>query len=178
MSRVGKIPISVPDGVSIDIKNNNVTAKGPKGAMAVRIHPDMKLTLKDGILKVERPSESKEHRSLHGLSRTLVANIVQGVTSGFEKRLEIVGVGYRAELKGKKLLISVGYSHQILFIPPESIDVAVEGNNVIIIRGIDKVLVGQVAAKIRSFRPPEPYKGKGIRYFDEVVRKKAGKTAA
>jgi len=178
VSRVGKIPISIPDGVSIDFKNNYVTAKGPKGELGVQIHPDMKLTLKDGTLTVDRPSESKEHRSLHGLSRTLVANIVQGITSGFEKRLEIVGVGYRAELKGKKLLISVGYSHQILYIPPESIEAAVEGNNVVIIRGIDKVLVGQVAAKIRSFRPPEPYKGKGIRYADEVVRKKAGKTAA
>lgn len=178
MSRVGKAPISVPDGVSINFKNNLVTAKGPKGELSVQLHPDMKLTLKDGVLTVDRPTDGKEHRSLHGLSRTLVANIVQGVKTGFEKRLEIVGVGYRAEMKDNKLLLSLGFSHQILFIPSEGIKVTTEGNNVINISGIDKVLVGQTAAKIRSFRPPEPYKGKGIRYSDEIVRKKAGKTAA
>ncbi len=178
MSRVGKIPIPVPDGVQIDIKKNVVTAKGPKGELSIDVHPDMKVVLEDGILRVERPTESKIHRSLHGLSRTLLANIVEGVKNGFEKRLEIIGVGYRAEMKGRKLLLSLGYSHQILFDPPEGIEVSVEGNNKVIVKGIDKVLVGQIAAKIRSFRPPEPYKGKGIRYAGEVVRKKAGKSTA
>jgi len=178
VSRVGKIPIPVPDGVQIDIKKNVVTAKGPKGELSIDVHPDMKVVLEDGILRVERPTESKIHRSLHGLSRTLLANIVEGVKNGFEKRLEIIGVGYRAEMKGRKLLLSLGYSHQILFDPPEGIEVSVEGNNKVIVKGIDKVLVGQIAAKIRSFRPPEPYKGKGIRYAGEVVRKKAGKSTA
>lgn len=178
MSRVGKFPIKVPDTVNMDFSGNLITAKGPKGELSVNVHPDMKIKFEDGILTIERPSESKEHRSLHGLNRSLVANIVQGVHEGFEKRLEIVGVGYRAELKGKSLYLSLGYSHQIVFFPPEVIEISLEGNNVIIIRGIEKELVGQVAAKIRAFRPPEPYKGKGIRYLGEVVRKKAGKTAA
>lgn len=178
MSRVGKQPITIPDAVTLDIKDGVVTAKGPKGELSVAISTELTTTLKDGTLTIERPSDEKRHMQLHGLYRTLVDNIVQGVTEGFEKRLEIVGVGYRAEMKGKNLLISVGFSHDILFRPSDAIEISTQGNNVIVIKGIDKQLVGQVAAKIRSFRPPEPYKGKGIRYAGETVRRKAGKTAA
>jgi len=178
VSRVGKQPITIPDAVTLDIKDGLVTAKGPKGELSVAISTELKTTLKDGMLIIERPSDEKRHMQIHGLYRTLVSNIVQGVTEGFAKRLEIIGVGYRAEMKGKNLLISVGFSHNILFRPSDDIEISTEGNNVIIIKGIDKQLVGQVAAKIRSFRPPEPYKGKGIRYAGETVRRKAGKTAA
>lgn len=179
MSRIGKLPIQVPDDVNVNISGNLITAKGPKGELSVDVHPEMILSFQDGEIVVKRPTDGKEHRSLHGLSRSLVNNIIVGVKTGFEKKLEIVGVGYRAELRGAdRLVLSLGFSHQIMFIPPEGVEVAVEGNNVIVVKGIRKDLVGQVAAKIRSFRPPEPYKGKGIRYADEVVRKKAGKTAA
>jgi len=178
VSRVGKQPISIPDAVTLDIKDNLVTAKGPKGELSVAVHKDMILKIEDGALTVSRPSDAKEHRAMHGLYRTLVNNVVEGVTKGFEKRLEIVGVGYRAEMKGKSVLLSVGYSHDILFKPTANIEISTEGNTTIVIRGIDKELVGKVAAKIRSFRPPEPYKGKGIRYAGEQVRRKAGKTAA
>ena len=178
MSRVGKQPITIPDAVTLDVKGSVVTAKGPKGELSVEISPELKMTIEDGTLAVERPSEEKRHREIHGLYRSLINNIVVGVTEGFEKRLEIVGVGYRAEMKGKNLLLSVGFSHDILFRPLEDTEISTEGNNIIVIKGIDKQLVGQVAAKIRSFRPPEPYKGKGIRYVGEQVRRKAGKTAA
>ncbi len=178
MSRVGKAPIQIPSGVTINMAGNLVTAKGPKGELSVKLHPGIKISLEDTTIKVERANNSKLQRSLHGLSRTLIANIVEGVNKGYEKRLEIVGVGYRAETRGKSLLLSLGYSHQIAFRPPEDIKVSSEGNTVIVVRGIDKALVGQIAAKIRSLKPPEPYKGKGIRYAGEVVRKKAGKTAA
>ncbi|MBN1465871.1 50S ribosomal protein L6 [candidate division KSB1 bacterium] len=178
MSRVGKQPIAVPDAVTIDIKDNVVTAKGPKGELSIAVNKELKLTMQDGVLTVERPSNDKVHKSMHGLYRSLVNNIIEGVTNGFERRLEIVGVGYRAEMKGRNLFLSIGYSHDILFKPSANIELSTEGNNAIIVRGIDKVLVGQVAAKIRAFRPPEPYKGKGIRYAGEVVRRKAGKTAA
>lgn len=178
MSRVGKQPIQIPESVDLNIKEDVVTAKGPKGELSVGVHPDLKLTLDDGTLTVERPAETQEYRAIHGLYRTLINNIVLGVTEGFEKRLEVVGVGYRAEMRGKNLLLSIGYSHDILFKPTDNIELATEGNNTIIVRGIDKVLVGQVAAKIRSLRPPEPYKGKGVRYAGETVRRKAGKSAA
>ncbi len=178
MSRIGKLPITIPDAVTLDIKDNFVTAKGPKGELSVSVPADMVLKVEDGTLTVNRPSDSKEHRSKHGLYRSLVNNVVEGVTKGYEKRLEIVGVGYRAEMKGKNLMLSVGYSHDILFKPADGIEIATEGNTVVVIRGIDKQLVGQVAAKIRSFRKPEPYKGKGIRYQGEQIRRKAGKTAA
>lgn len=178
MSRVGKQPITIPAAVTVDVKNNVVTAKGPKGELSVAVNKDMKLTVKDGALTVERPSDDKEYRAMHGLYRALVNNIVEGVSKGFERRLEIVGVGYRAEMKGKNLKVSLGYSHDILFKPSDNIQISTEGNNVIVVRGINKALVGQVAAKIRSFRPPEPYKGKGIRYAGETVRRKAGKSAA
>ena len=177
MSRVGKAPIPIPEGVSIDKNGNVIKANGPKGELTITVHPEMNVEIDNNVISVTRPTDNKMHRSLHGLSRTLVSNIVEGVSKGFEKRLEIVGVGYRAEMKGKKLLLSLGYSHQILFVPSEAIDISLEGYNIIIIKGINKELVGQTAAKIRSFRPPEPYKGKGIRYLGEVVRKKAGKTA-
>jgi large subunit ribosomal protein L6 len=180
VSRVGKLPITIPDGVTLKIDGSKVDAKGPKGELSVTVNSDMQLKIDDGVVTVERPSESKEHRSFHGLTRALINNIVEGVTKGFEKRLEIVGVGYRAEVKGKNLLVSAGYSHQILVIPPENVELSTEGkgNNIVIVRGIDKVVVGQLAAKIREIRKPEPYKGKGIRYVGEVVRKKAGKSAA
>ena len=178
MSRVGKQPIAIPDAVTVNIVDNVVTAKGPKGELSIEVNRDLTLTMKDGVLAVERPSDEKVYKSMHGLYRSLVNNIIEGVVNGFEKRLEIVGVGFRAEMKGKNLLLSLGFSHDILFKPSANIELSTEGNNVIIIRGIDKVLVGQVAAKIRSFRPPEPYKGKGIRYAGEAVRRKAGKAAA
>lgn len=178
MSRIGKTPIPIPAGVTAKIEGQTVVAKGPKGELSVSIHPEMKLKLEDGTISVERPSNAKMHRSLHGLSRTLVANVIDGVTKGFEKKLEIIGVGYRAELKGKNLMLTIGFSHPILFAPPEEIKITTEGNNIVVVQGIHKELVGQVAAKLRSLKPPEPYKGKGIRYLGEFVRKKAGKTAA
>ena len=178
MSRVGKQPITIPDAVTVDIKKNSVTAKGPKGELSVTVHQDLSVKMEDGVVTLGRPSDTNEYRAMHGLYRSLVNNIVQGVNSGFEKRLEIIGVGYRAEMRGQNLLLSLGFSHDILFKPPENIEIATEGNNVVVVRGISKVLVGQVAAKIRSFRPPEPYKGKGVRYSGETIRRKAGKTAA
>jgi large subunit ribosomal protein L6 len=178
VSRVGKAPIPIPDGVTIKAEQNLITVSGPKGQLSYQVHPELIVATENNEILVTRPTDGKIHRSLHGLTRTLIANMIDGITKGFEKRLEIVGVGYRAELKGRKLLLSLGYSHQILFAPPDSIQISVEGNNAIVIRGISKELVGQVAAKIRSFKQPEPYKGKGIRYAGEQVRKKAGKTAA
>ena len=178
MSRVGKAPITIPDGVKVEMVDNRVTATGPKGVLAVQVHPKMIIEIENAVVAVKRPSDDKTFRSLHGLTRTLVSNVIEGVSRGFEKKLEIVGVGFRGEMKGKKLLLSLGYSHQILVVAPEGIDLAMEGNNVVVVRGISKELVGQIAAKIRSLRKPEPYKGKGVRYQGEVVRKKAGKTAA
>ncbi len=177
MSRIGRLPITIPDAVTLTVENNVVTAKGPKGVLSVTVHPQMVLQREGATLKVARPDDSKTFKSLHGLYRTLINNAIEGVTKGYEKRLEIVGVGYRAEMKGRNLMLTLGYAHDILIKPPEGIEFATEGNNVIIVRGIDKVLVGQIAAKIREQRPPEPYKGKGIRYAGEVVRRKAGKSA-
>jgi len=178
VSRVGKAPITIPDGVKVDVANNLVTATGPKGKLAVQVHPNLTIKMENGILEIQRPDDSKVYRSMHGLTRSLVNNAVEGVSKGFEKRLEIVGVGFRAEMKGKNLLLSLDYSHQILMVAPAEIELIAEGNTVIVVRGISKELVGQIAAKIRSLRKPEPYKGKGVRYAGEVVRKKAGKTAA
>jgi len=178
VSRVGKAPISIPDGVKIDVADNLVTATGPKGVLAVQVDPRLIVKMENGTLEVQRPNDEKTVRSLHGLTRTLVNNAVEGVSKGFEKKLEIVGVGFRAEMKGTHLLLSLGYSHQIVVVPPQEITLATEGNNIVIVRGISKELVGQIAAKIRSLRKPEPYKGKGVRYLGETVRKKAGKTAA
>jgi len=178
LSRVGKKPISVPEGVDVKIDQNIVTVSQGDKSLTLEINPDITMTFKDNEITVSRPSDNRNHRSLHGLYRTLISNMVTGVTKGFEKKLEIVGVGYRAELRGKSLLLSLGFSHPILFKPPEGIEIKLEGLTKIFVSGIDKQLVGQSAAKIRSFRPPEPYKGKGIRYEGEYVRRKAGKTAA
>ncbi len=177
MSRVGKKPIPIPSGVKVKIEENQITVTGPKGELTQIIHPSMVMETDQDRVVVKRPSDNKFHRSLHGLTRSLIANMVAGVSSEYQKILEIQGIGYKAELLGKKLKLSLGLSHPILFSPPEGMKIQLDGPNKIRVTGIDKQLVGLVAAKIRSFRPPEPYKGKGIRYEGEMVRKKAGKTA-
>lgn len=178
MSRVGKNPIGLPEGVEVKINKGTVEVTGPKGNLSGEVNQDIKLDIKDGQLTVSRPNDSKYYKSLHGLYRSLLNNMVEGVTNGFEKKLEIVGVGYKAEMSKGRLSLQLGYSHPIVFLPPEGVEVVVADPTNISVRGIDKHLVGQVAAKIRSFRPPEPYKGKGIKYVDEYIRRKAGKTAA
>jgi large subunit ribosomal protein L6 len=177
MSRIGKEPIAVPAGVDVSVDGSRVSVKGPRGQLQQSFHPDMRILLEDGTVRVERPSDERDHRSLHGLTRTLIANMVEGVTQGYEKRLEIVGVGYRAVLRGADLELAVGFSHPVSFRPPEGIEFEVPAPNRIVIRGIDKQLVGEIAANVRKARKPEPYKGKGIRYEGEHVRKKAGKAA-
>jgi len=177
MSRIGRLPIDIPAGVTVDVKpGNHIFVKGPKGELSEKIDPDMKVAVKDGQIRVERPGETKRHKSLHGLSRSLIANMVQGVTQGYEKVLEIVGVGYRAQLKGNKLVLNVGYSHPVEFDPPKGIQFEVPAQSSIVVRGINKQAVGEITAEIRDVRPPEPYKGKGIRYKGEYVRRKVGKT--
>lgn len=178
MSRVGKRPVPIKSGVDVQVAKNVVTVKGPKGTLTRGLPVDMKVEMKDSQLIVLRPNNSKLYRSLHGLYRTLIKNMIDGVSGGFEKKLEIVGVGYKGEIKKNRLVLQLGYSHPIIFVPPEGIQVKVDGNVNLTVSGIDKELVGKVAAKIRSFRPPEPYKGKGIKYADEQIRRKAGKTAA
>lgn len=180
MSRVGRSPITIPEGVEVQIKKHMVTVSKDGKTLQSDIHPDfeVKIDEKEHLLTVNRPSDSKPHRSMHGLFRALINNMIVGVTTGFEKKLTIVGVGYRAELKGRNVLLNVGYSHPILFKPPENIEISVATPTSIAVRGYDKQLVGQIAAKIRSLRPPEPYKGKGIKYDDEHIRRKAGKAAA
>ena len=175
MSRVGRMPITMPQGAVVSIKQSEVTVSGPKGELCRRFHPDMSITLNNNSLIVSRPGDSKVHRSLHGLTRSLLANMVEGVTSGFEKNLEIVGVGYRAEKAGDKLVIRVGYSHQVEVSPLPGVSLSVERTNRIKVSGINKEVVGEMAAKIRAIRPPDAYKGKGIRYAGELVRLKAGK---
>ncbi len=175
MSRVGRMPITVPQDVMVDIKKDGVTVTGPKGELRRRLNPDMTITLNDNSLVVSRPSDSRVHRSLHGLTRSLLANMVGGVTSGFEKNLEIVGVGYRVEKAGDKLIIRVGFSHPVEVSPLPGVSLAVEGANRIKVMGIDREVVGEMAAKIRAIRPPDAYKGKGIRYAGEIVHLKAGK---
>ena len=177
MSRIGKQPIAIPSGVEIAVDGARVTVKGPRGTLEQTFHADLRILQEDGTVRVERPSEERLHRSLHGLTRTLIANMVQGVTNGFEKRLEIIGVGYRAALKGSDLEIAAGYSHPVPYKAPAGIEFEVPAPTRIVVRGIDKQLVGEVAAEIRKIRKPEPYKGKGIRYEGEEVRKKAGKAA-
>jgi large subunit ribosomal protein L6 len=177
VSRIGKQPIAVPDGVEIDVKPGVVSVKGPKGELSQAVSPDMKVEQSNGTLTVERPTDRGEHRALHGLTRSLIANMVEGVTDGFEKRLEIQGVGYRARLQGKALELSVGYSHPVSVTAPEGIEFEVPTPTQVIVRGIDKQLVGEIAARIRRSRPPEPYKGKGVRYAGEHVRRKVGKRA-
>ena len=178
MSRIGKAPISIPDGVTVNIEKNIVTIKGPKGEIEQKVDPSITVSVENGSIQLSRPTDHRQHRSFHGLYRSLIANMVTGVSTGFSKRLEIVGVGYRAELKGKSLVLQLGYSHPIVFAAPAGIEIKVPAPTGIEVSGISKELVGLVAAKIRSFRPPEPYKGEGIRYFGESVRRKAGKSAA
>jgi len=177
MSRIGKLPIEIPSGVDVQIDAGLVRVKGPKGELEQRVSRDLKFEREDARLVVKRPSERKDHRALHGLTRTLVSNMVEGVTQGFEKRLEIQGVGYRAQLRGKTLELAVGYSHPVRLEAPEGIDFEVPVPTQIIVRGIDKQAVGEIAARIRKVRPPEPYKGKGIRYAGEYVARKVGKRA-
>ena len=177
MSRIGKQPIEIPSGVEVKAANEVVTVKGPRGQLVQRVHPEMRISQQDGAVRVERPNDEGFYRGLHGLTRTLIANMVEGVTKGFEKRLAIVGVGYRAQLRGKDLELAVGYSHPVPVRCPEGIEFEVPTPTSIVIRGNDKQAVGEIAARIRKVRKPEPYKGKGIRYEDEYVRKKAGKAA-
>ncbi len=177
MSRIGRAPITVPDGVDITITGSNVAVKGPKGQLSLDMHPKMSVVMDNGVMTVTRPDDSGPSRSLHGLTRTLISNMVTGVTAGFQKKLEIQGVGYRASKKGSDLEILVGYSHPVVVPPPENIEFEVPVPTQIVVKGIDKQRVGQVAAEIRAIRKPEPYKGKGIRYEGEVVRRKVGKRA-
>jgi large subunit ribosomal protein L6 len=178
MSRIGKKPVAVPKGVTLDLQGSTVAVKGPKGELRRTLHPEMQLALADGNLTVARPSEDKRHKALHGLTRTLVQNMVDGVTKGFMKTLEIQGVGYKAEAKPYGVNLIVGFSHPVKYEAPQGIKITVENNTVVKIEGADKEKVGQVAAELRQVRPPEPYKGKGIRYHGEQVRRKAGKTGA
>ncbi len=178
MSRIGNMPIEVPKGVTVDVDEGNfVAVSGPKGELAQQLSPRMSIDRDGDTITVSRPSDGRDDRAIHGLTRSLLANMVIGVTEGFEKRLEIQGVGYRAEMQGKQLLMRLGYSHDVIFDPPEGIEFVVEDNTKIIVRGADKQRVGQVAANIRVSRPAEPYKGKGVRYRGEQIRRKAGKAA-
>ena len=177
MSRIGRAPIAVPAGVEIKIEDGNVvTVKGPKGALTQQLHPNMTITQDGAVLHVTRPNDLKENRSLHGLTRTLLNNMVVGVTDGYKKTLDVNGVGYRVAMENGKLVMNLGYSHQVIMEAPEGITIETPSQNQIVISGSDKQLVGQFAAKVREKRPPEPYKGKGIKYSDEVIRRKVGKT--
>ena len=179
MSRIGRAPIHIPSGVTVTVGAENlVKVKGPKGELSREIHPDMKITVEEGVVTVTRPSDDKMHRSLHGLSRTLINNMVVGVTEGFKKTLEINGVGYRAAKQGKNLNLSLGFSHPVIVEPPAGITLDAPSATSIVVSGIDKEAVGAVAAKIRSYRLPEPYKGKGIKYEGEHIRRKVGKAGA
>ena len=179
MSRIGRAPIAIPAGVEIKVEDNNVvTVKGPKGTLTQQFNPNMAIAMENGQLTVARPSDSKENRALHGLTRTLINNMVVGVTTGYKKELDVNGVGYRVAKEGNKLVMNLGYSHQVIMEEKDGITIEVPGPNKIIINGCDKQLVGQFAAEVREKRPPEPYKGKGIKYVDEVIRRKAGKTGA
>ena len=177
MSRIGRAPIAVPAGVEIKIEDNNVvTVKGPKGTLTQQFHPNMTIKQEGAELHVTRPNDLKENRSLHGLTRTLIHNMVVGVTDGFKKTLDVNGVGYRVAMEGGKLVMNLGYSHQVIMEAPEGITIETPSANQIVVSGSDKQLVGQFAAEVREKRPPEPYKGKGIKYSDEVIRRKVGKT--
>ena len=176
MSRIGRMPIPVPQGVTVEIKKNTVTVKGPKGELTRTFDPDMQIKLEDNQIIVRRPTDHRRHRALHGLTRALLNNMVEGVSKGFSRRLQIEGVGYRAEQQGANLVLNVGYSHPVVIEPPPGISFEVEkGYRSVVVSGIDKELVGEMAARIRRVRPPEPYKGKGIRYEGEYIRRKAGK---
>jgi len=178
MSRIGRMPVPVPKGVTVQIDGPSIMVKGPKGELGRSLHPEMTIVLDGDTINVARPSEEKRHRALHGLTRSLIHNMVEGVTNGFSKRLEIHGVGYRAEETGKGVRLIVGYSHPVEYEAPKGIKITVENPTLVKVDGIDKEVVGQVAAELRKVRPPEPYKGKGIRYQGEHVRRKAGKTGA
>ena len=176
MSRIGRMPVAIPAGVTVEIVNNYMTVKGPKGTLERQLPVEMEIKQEDGNVIVTRPNDLKKMKSLHGLTRTLINNMIHGVTEGYEKVLEVNGVGYRAAKSGKKLTLTLGYSHPVEMEDPEGIESIVEGTNKIIVKGIDKEKVGQFAAEIRTKRPPEPYKGKGIKYSDEYIRRKVGKT--
>jgi large subunit ribosomal protein L6 len=176
VSRIGRMPIPIPEGVGVDIKDSHVTVKGPKGELSRSFHSDMKISIQDDQIVVSRPTDNRQHRALHGLTRALLANMVTGVTEGYRRDLEIRGVGYRAEIRGDNLVLYVGFSHPVEMAPPSGITFGLESRGkAIVVEGIDKELVGEVAARVRRVRPPEPYKGKGIRYVGEYVRHKAGK---
>ncbi len=176
MSRVGKKPVEIPAGVTVTLNGNTVTVKGPKGELTRTFHSDIEIKVEDNIVNVSRPTDEKLHRSLHGTTRAIIANMVEGVSQGFERNLELIGVGYRAQKQGKKLVLNVGYSHPVEIEPEEGLEIEVPANTKITIKGTDKERVGALAANIRDVRPPEPYKGKGIRYAGEQVRRKEGKT--
>lgn len=183
MARIGSRPVPFGDDVTVTVNDENVvTVDGPKGELTDQIDPDLTIEVRDQEVVVDRPTDQKRHRSLHGLSRSLIQNMIEGVTEGYKKELKIIGVGYRAQMSNGALELALGYSHPIFFLPPEPIDIEIDTgrgqDDIIVVEGIDKELVGQVAAKIRSMRPPEPYKGKGVRYVDEEIERKAGKTAA
>ena len=179
MSRIGRAPIAIPAGVEVKIEAENVvTVKGPKGTLTQKFNPNMAIAIEDGVLHVTRPNDAKENRSLHGLTRTLIHNMVVGVTEGYKKELDVNGVGYRVAKEGNKLVMNLGFSHQVTMEEIEGISIEVPSANKIVISGVDKQKVGQFAAEVREKRPPEPYKGKGIKYTDEVIRRKAGKTGA
>ena len=177
MSRIGKKPVTLPKGVNLELQGQTVAVKGPRGELRRTLHPEMQLAFENGVLTVSRPSEEKRHKALHGLTRTLVQNMVDGVSKGFVKTLEIQGVGYKAEAKPYGVNLVVGYSHPVKYEAPKGIKITVDNNTMVKVEGADKELVGQVAAELRSVRPPEPYKGKGIRYQGEYVRRKVGKRA-
>lgn len=177
MSRIGLNPIQIPEGVEVKFDGNSVTVKGPKGELTRTLHQDIKINLEDNVITFERPSNHKAHRALHGTTRSLISNMIEGVHKGFEKQLEIIGVGYRAQKQGDKTVINAGYSHPVEVEQPDGIEIEIPKNTQVIVKGIDKELVGAVAANIRAIRSPEPYKGKGIRYANENVRQKEGKTA-
>lgn len=176
MSRIGKKPIEVPSGVTVTLDGTVMTVKGPKGELKRDLHADMKINIEENEITVERPSDHKEHRSLHGTTRSLISNMVEGVTKGYERSLELIGVGYRASKSGKNLILNVGYSHPVEIVPEQGIEIDVPSNTQVVVKGIDKERVGATASNIRAVRLPEPYKGKGIRYVGEYVRRKVGKT--
>ncbi len=178
MSRIGKRPIAIPKGVQVGVQGQDVEVKGPKGRLALAVHGLCSVRIADGTVVVARSGDHRTAKAVHGLTRALVANMIRGVTEGFERRLEIVGIGYRAQLGGRNLTFSLGYSHPVVFPLPEGVTAEVDKQTSIVLRGIDKYLVGQTAARIRALRPPDPYKGKGVRYSDETVRKKVGKAGA
>ena len=178
MSRIGQLPISVPSTVQVSVSDATVEVQGPKGKLALQVHPAIRVGVEDGKVVCARSTNQKSHRALHGLTRALLANMIRGVTEGFRKKLELVGVGYRAQLQGQVLTLSLGYTNPVVYVLPPDVGATVEQQTVITVSGIDKQRVGAVAAKIRSFRPPEPYRGKGVKYADERIRRKAGKAGA